>query len=100
MLIYFAGPADAVEPGGAAIQERLRKALSRAACQSGEATVFFPQSAFAVGTKDAAYVQAINNAALARAGAVVVDLITPARRVGTLMEEWEKVEEALGPAVG
>ena len=86
MLIYFAGPADAVEPGGAAIQERLRKALSRAACQSGEMSVFFPQSAFAVGTKDAAYVQAINNAALLRAGAVVVDLITPARRVGTLME--------------
>lgn len=90
-MIYYAGPTDAVEDVRAA--RKLRAEVAEHAASLGE-IVFFPQEAFAVGTdpKRPEEIQRVNDQVLRAADAVLVDMLSPARRVGTLIE--------LGMAVG
>ena len=81
---YYAGPID--DPNlDAAVECSVRQGAIKAARGAGYA-VFQPQTAYANADKEPGVVQEVNNSVIERASVVLVDLCSPGRRVGTLLE--------------
>ena len=87
MFAYYCGPIDGLGSNEARNVAEVGAAMAVSVVESRGGSVFLPQRAFRVGAGAVpSEVQRVNVAALEAASVVMVDLVTPARRVGVFME--------------